>query len=81
MLGVAAILCDAEVCVKAKMDSESVLRMTGDQNCVKDYSTALSQCDENGGTALALDQDRQLVLSEHAVEMLKITEVFFKELP
>lgn len=55
--------------------------MVSDQNCVKDYSTVLSQCDENGGTALALGQDRQLVLSEHAVEMLKITEVFFEELP
>ena len=74
-------MCDANVLVKAKMDSDEVLRMMGDQTCPKGFDATQSQCDEIAGATPVTGQDRQLVLSEHAVKMLKISEIFFKEKP
>lgn len=55
--------------------------MSGGQNCAKDSATERTQCGENAAAAPEISQSRQLVLSEHAVEMLKTTEAFFRDLP
>ena len=77
--GVTVILCDANERVKAKMDKAGILGMIGDKNNVKGFAAALARCDEIVGTTPEKAKERQAVLSDYAVTMLKTSETFFKE--
>lgn len=69
--GVTVILCGANDRVKSKLDKAGILQMVGAQNYTKDFAAALARCDELLGTPPQTAQERQVVLSEHAEQMLR----------
>lgn len=77
--GVTVILCGANDRVKSKLDKAGILQMVGAQNYTKDFAAALARCDELLGTPPQAAQERQVVLSEHAEQMLRTSEAYFKQ--
>ncbi len=77
--GVTVILCGANDRVKSKLDKAGILQMVGAQNYTKDFAAALARCDELLGTPPQTAQERQVVLSEHAEQMLRTSEAYFKQ--
>ena len=76
---VTVILCDANERVKSKMNKAGMLQLIGDQNYVDGFGAVLARCDEIVGTSPEVTRERQAVLNEYTVKMLKTTEAFFKE--